>query len=640
MPDYNPNTVSAYQQYASSMSAGGGGSNMSGLGAKTSSSGRVSSRLDDKGYTPTKSTSTKSGIAYIENYGDDSDNIPMTPEQIYTAAAQATTEVGGLLVPNVTAPMIHAANLYSMPNMVEQVSDYVYRADRNDAITSAIRSTQQEEQDSVDAAIKSINKAITQGKTDAEIAEAFLNDMGGMGNDKPDPNDNFGVPGVTLKDVTGTDEGALSNPQPLYDFAEEMRNPSITVEELPPLTPDQKDKLGAKLREAGAKGDLSSVMNKLAQDSKIQLSSAVSNFIEGAETQVASNDIDPFTGKPFGGGDELGFVDVSPSAEAEEQRGLMARPAAASERLDPSYWDKVMYGDTEAVSEEPKTYNVKSGDTLYSIAKKSGVTLAKLVEANPDIDPDKISIDQSINIPVGAELSELPADIQQTVAEAEPKTDKQLNVAIFDGANFSGEIATPKPGDDPLTWIAQNTFGLNENDPNFRKAFKTIAGIDPKKVPWCGAFANHVLKNMGVDLPERAQQNPLLAFNYVNLGKEVYNHNPTTDKTYAGKLSDVKSGDVVVFNNSKRDNKGNISYGTGHVAFVVGTEDDGSIIAVGGNQGGGKKVATTKYTPAIIKKYFKGGYTVRRIDSGALEQTDPAIIAAITKDISMGSSER
>jgi hypothetical protein len=73
---------------------------------------------------------------------------------------------------------------------------------------------------------------------------------------------------------------------------------------------------------------------------------------------------------------------------------------------------------------------------------------------------------------------------------------------------------------------------------------------------------------------------------------------------------------------------------------VVGTDKDGSIIAMGGNQGGGRFVTTTKYTPDIIRRYYKGGFTVRRIDSGALEQTDPAIIAAITKDISMGGAER
>ena len=38
MADYNPNTISMYQQYGQSMMASGGGSNMSGLGARTSTS--------------------------------------------------------------------------------------------------------------------------------------------------------------------------------------------------------------------------------------------------------------------------------------------------------------------------------------------------------------------------------------------------------------------------------------------------------------------------------------------------------------------------------------------------------------------------------------------------------------------------
>lgn len=404
MADYNPNTIAAYQQYGQSMTAGGGGRNMSGLGARTSTASMTTAPSGPVDFTTIDTkTGTQKKVATID-YGSDNDDGPISPTVIYAAAANAATEAGTVFTP--TGPKANAMNLYSMPNMVEQVSDYVYRADRNDAITSAIRSTQQEEQDSVDAAIKSINKAITQGKTDAEIAEAFLNDMGGMGNDKPDPNDNFGVPGVTLKDVTGTDEGALSNPQPLYDFAEEMRNPSITVEELPPLTPDQKEKLGAKLREAGTKGDLSSVMNQLAQDSKIQLSSAVSNFIEGAETQVASNDIDPFTGLPFGN-NELGFTDVSPSAEAAEQQGLMARPAASSERQDPSYWDRVLFGgdETEAEAAAPAVEAVATttdSDTIpteYGTAVfEMGTDLKKVEGTEPHIGEDWENVTLALGI--------------------------------------------------------------------------------------------------------------------------------------------------------------------------------------------------------------------------------------------------
>lgn len=51
--------------------------------------------------------------------------------------------------------------------------------------------------------------------------------------------------------------------------------------------------------------------------------------------------------------------------------------------------------------EEPKTYTVQAGDTMYSIARKFGVTLDQLIKANPQIkDPNKIRVGQVINIPV------------------------------------------------------------------------------------------------------------------------------------------------------------------------------------------------------------------------------------------------
>ena len=301
---------------------------------------------------------------------------------------------------------------------------------------------------------------------------------------------------------------------------------------------------------------------------------------------------------------------------------------------------KYTTGEKALGDKDRSTYKVKSGDTMYDIAKREGVTLDKLLEANPDVDADKIGVGQVINIPRGANLDELSSGLKEEIIKQEPKTEKDLNVAIFNGVIKDGTFPTPKVGDDPLTWIAQNTFGLNENDPEFRKAFRAITKVDPYMTPWCAAFVGHVLRNVGVDLPSRAIQNPNMAFNYINLGDEVYDHNPTTNKTYAGKLSDVKTGDVVVFNNANRDNKGNIMFGKGHVSFVVDVLDDGTIIATGGNQAGGTQVATTAYTPAVIKKHYKGGYTVRRITTNSLEGTDPSIIAAITKEISIGGAEQ
>ena len=61
------------------------------------------------------------------------------------------------------------------------------------------------------------------------LQEAYDADMAGKGEDKPDPLGNMGVPPATLKDVTGTEEGALSNPDPLYKMAEEVSTPTIST---------------------------------------------------------------------------------------------------------------------------------------------------------------------------------------------------------------------------------------------------------------------------------------------------------------------------------------------------------------------------------------------------------------------------
>ena len=70
------------------------------------------------------------------------------------------------------------------------------------------------------------------------------------------------------------------------------------------------------------------------------------------------------------------------------------------------------------------TYVVKPGDTLSKIAKANGVTLAQLLQANPQIkDPNKIRVGQSINVPATLETQTdttkpLPANLVPAVAAA------------------------------------------------------------------------------------------------------------------------------------------------------------------------------------------------------------------------------
>lgn len=53
------------------------------------------------------------------------------------------------------------------------------------------------------------------------------------------------------------------------------------------------------------------------------------------------------------------------------------------------------------------TYTVKAGDTLSKIAARNGLTLAQLLQANPQIsDPNRINVGDVLNLPNGSALTE------------------------------------------------------------------------------------------------------------------------------------------------------------------------------------------------------------------------------------------
>ena len=60
---------------------------------------------------------------------------------------------------------------------------------------------------------------------------------------------------------------------------------------------------------------------------------------------------------------------------------------------------------TPLPSPTPFTYTVKSGDTMGQIAQKFNVSLYALMAANPNVDPNSISIGQTLKIPSQQNLS-------------------------------------------------------------------------------------------------------------------------------------------------------------------------------------------------------------------------------------------
>jgi murein DD-endopeptidase MepM/ murein hydrolase activator NlpD len=99
------------------------------------------------------------------------------------------------------------------------------------------------------------------------------------------------------------------------------------------------------------------------------------------------------------------------------------------------------------------TYKVKSGDTLTKIAKRNKLTLAQLLQANPQIkDPNKIKVGQAINIPNGASTTAGTTPAPATPAPAKPAPAKPAPAPPV-------TTAKPVPKPTPATTAAAGALG-------------------------------------------------------------------------------------------------------------------------------------------------------------------------------------
>ncbi|MCD8088828.1 MAG: LysM peptidoglycan-binding domain-containing protein [Oscillospiraceae bacterium] len=77
----------------------------------------------------------------------------------------------------------------------------------------------------------------------------------------------------------------------------------------------------------------------------------------------------------------------------------------ANQLADPAM---LMVGQALIIPQGQRTHTVRRGQTLYSIAQSYGVSLQRLLAANPSIDPNRIYPGQSIIIPAtGQDLGEI-----------------------------------------------------------------------------------------------------------------------------------------------------------------------------------------------------------------------------------------
>lgn len=202
---YNKNAMAAYQQYGQTMTASGGGRNMSGLGAKSSTSSMTSVPDGPVDFTTIDTkTGKQTKVATIKDYGNDNDD---GPNVLYAKAANAATAAGVDLVKAAAKPSVDPKRLYSEPRFnIEQQATKIEDYLRGTAVQDALIEAQ--------------------------------------GFEKP-------YTGLYIEEDRPMTEAELQKYKPLIDMADDVMNENITVEELGDMDREDQE---AFLRAIGVQG--------------------------------------------------------------------------------------------------------------------------------------------------------------------------------------------------------------------------------------------------------------------------------------------------------------------------------------------------------------------------------------------------
>lgn len=205
------------------------------------------------------------------------------------------------------------------------------------------------------------------------------------------------------------------------------------------------------------------------------------------------------------------------------------------------------------------TYNVKPGDTLSKIASRNGLTLAQLLQSNPQIkDPNRISVGDAINlpgdaggVPVGSTENTQP--LPSAVKPAATPAAGALGAALADALGaLSAKYETGGRGCGTVSTGAGDYGGVSYG--SYQMASKM--GVPTKFVtqpgfPWVKDFANltagtapftAVWKRIAAEQPDdfqRAQHSYIKKTHYDQLVAKILSDDGLDINTRCRALQDV-----------------------------------------------------------------------------------------------------
>ena len=272
MADYNPNYMAAYQQYGQTMTAGGGGSNMSGTGSSTMQAFLASQDNDDKptglGAKPPQTTTTQ-------------DDGPSFWERITQAFTDNEVDVSNVYQPSVDPSQVYNQEIFKIAPLA---SDYVYRAEMSEQTQDMVEQAMgykppmtslAEQMGVIDINSYDPNtgaNALNLSKILKLPEDIQRNIFREMHEGKDSLLGGSSVNTLRIIDDSAMTEDEKKKYAPLIKMANEIANETITTTELPPIEGEEE----------------ASLMDALMEGQPTGLMSRPSSFT-GSSVDVASN---------------------------------------------------------------------------------------------------------------------------------------------------------------------------------------------------------------------------------------------------------------------------------------------------------------------------------------------------------------
>lgn len=295
-------------------------------------------------------------------------------------------------------------------------------------------------------------------------------------------------------------------------------------------------------------------------------------------------------------------------ASALQDAGLTPDDAVASERGLAEAIDGInRLAALQGWSPEERQSKIAAATSQAVSARVVGMAYDDPIRANALLEESRDRL-------APAEYARLREGIRPAYLQAQARADVTSALTGRPAASVPGSpenmASAPR-----LVAVGKQVLGMNETQQrDALMAFMRGGGqnVDPAVTAWCAAFVNAVLGRAGI-----AGTGSLAARSFVTWGQDA-TANPST-------------GDIVVFPRGSDPSKG-------HVGILVGFNERGDYLILGGNQGRGGAVSVQAYPrdKAIAVRRAAGGDP----DSANLPTDDAAIAGAFQQIMAISDTDQ